>query len=340
MMRTLIRTLGLLAVISFSAGCDSGRIVLFEGRTMGTTFHIKVVVPHFKKTSHLNKRIEQRLLEINQSMSTYIPTSEISRFNNSLQTNQPICVSNDFFNVLTVSADLYKMTQGAWDGTVRPLVALWGFNRKKPIEKIPSQEQIDHVLEDIGFDKIFIQPDQCLIKRNPRIALDLGSIAKGFGVDQIADLLLNQGFANFLVEIGGEVMAAGLRPDGRPWQIGVNTPLKEAAYDQVYQMVPLKDQALATSGDYRQFFEKNGRRYSHVIDPRTGYPVQNNVVSASVVASDCTFADGLATALMVMGPDEGLALVERLKNVECLIVTQAQDGHLHNHYSSGFQMAK
>ncbi len=305
---------------------------------MGTTYHIKVVASYFKQTGHLKKEIEQRLREINQSMSTYIPDSEISRFNNALQDDLPICISNDFYKVLTVSATLYQMTQGAWDGTVRPLIALWGFASNKKTEHIPTQQEINTILQNIGFDKLIIKDNQCLLKKNPQLALDLGSIAKGFGTDQIAAMLRKQGFDNFLVEIGGEVYASGVRHDGQKWRIGVNTPLKEAVYNQVYKMVTLKNKALATSGDYRNFFEKGGRRYSHVLDPRTGYPVQNGVISVSVMANDCTFADGLATALMVMGPSDGLALVKRLNDVECLIVTQSEDGGLNNYYSAGFSV--
>jgi len=334
-MRIIIRTLGLLAVISLIAGCGN-KEVRFSGRTMGTVFHIKVVSSCFKPTDHLKKKIEQRLREINQSMSTYIPDSEISRFNNVSQTDRPFCISNDFYNVLTVSASLYQMTQGAWDGTVRPLVALWGFSSRKKTDRVPAQEEINSILQNIGFDKIIIKANQCLIKKNPQIALDLGSIAKGFGTDQIAAMLRREGFDNFLVEIGGEVYASGVRQDGQKWRIGVNTPSKEAAYNQVYKMVTLEDKAMATSGDYRQFFEIDGRRYSHVLDPRTGYPVQNGVASVSVMANDCTFADGLATALMVMGPGDGLALVKRLNDVECLIVTQSTDGRFNNYYSPGF----
>ncbi len=335
--RIIIRTLGLLAILGVLAGCGN-KEVRFSGRTMGTVYHIKVVAPYFKQTAYLKKEIEQRLREINRSMSTYIPDSEISRFNNALQVDLPICISNDFYHVLTVSATLYHITQGAWDGTVRPLIALWGFDSSKKTERIPAQEEIDTVLQNIGFDKIIIKDNQCLIKKNPQIALDLGSIAKGFGSDQIAAMLRKQGFDNFLVEIGGEVYASGVRQDGQKWRIGVNTPLKEAAYNQVYKMVVLKNKALATSGDYRKFFVKNGQHYSHVLDPRTGYPVQNGVISVSVMADDCTFADGLATALMVMGYSDGLALVKRLDDVECLIVTQSENGRLNNYYSPGFSV--
>ncbi|MDM8540475.1 FAD:protein FMN transferase [Desulfococcaceae bacterium HSG9] len=336
-MRMIIRILGLLAVLGLLAGCGS-KEVRFSGRTMGTAYHIKVVVPYFKQAAYLKKEIEQRLREINQSMSTYIPDSEISRFNNISQVDRQFCISNDFYYVLTVSTTLYQVTQGAWDGTVRPLVALWGFGDDKETQRIPAQDEIDTVLQNTGFDKIIIKDNQCIIKKNPQIALDLGSIAKGFGTDQIAEMLMKQGFDNFLVEIGGEVYASGVRQDGRAWRIGVNTPLKEAAYNQVYKMVKLKNKSLATSGDYRNFFEKGGQRYSHVLDPRTGYPVQNGVISVSVMADDCTFADGLATALMVMGADEGLALVKRLDDVECMIVAQSEDGNLNDYYSPGFSV--
>ena len=336
-MRIIIRTLGLLAILGLLAGCGS-KEVRFSGRTMGTVYHIKVVAPYFKQTAFLKKEIEQRLREINLSMSTYIPDSEISRFNNISQVDRPICISNDFYYVLTVSARLYQITHRAWDGTVRPLIALWGFDIPEKTERIPAQKEIDTVLQNIGFDNIIIQDNQCLIKKNPQIALDLGSIAKGFGTDQIAAMLRKQGFDNFLVEIGGEVYASGVRQNGHEWRIGVNTPLKEAAYNQVYKMVTLKNKALATSGDYRKFFVKSGQRYSHVLDPRTGYPVQNGVISVSVMADDCTLADGLATALMVMGPDDGLALVKHLDGVECMLVTQSDDGHLNNYYSSGFNV--
>jgi len=340
-MRIIIRTFGLLAVFGLmTAGCGSSKEVRFSGRTMGTVYHIKVVASCFKPTGHLKKKIEQRLREINRSMSTYIPDSEISRFNHASSNNAPFCISTDFYNVLTVSRTLYQMTQGAWDGTVRPLVSLWGFGGRKKLKRVPTREEINAALQNIGFDMIIIEKNQCLIKKNPRIALDLGSIAKGFGTDQIAALLRKQGFDNFLVEIGGEVYASGVRQDGQKWRIGVNTPSEAAAYNQVYKMVPLKNKALATSGDYRQFFEKDGRRYSHVLDPRTGYPVQNGVISVSVMANDCTFADGLATALMVMGAGDGLALVKHLNGVECLIVTRSTDGRLKNYYSPGFRVEK
>ncbi|MBT8363399.1 MAG: FAD:protein FMN transferase [Deltaproteobacteria bacterium] len=155
-------------------------------------------------------------------------------------------------------------------------------------------------------------------------------------MDQVSELVAAAGYKNYLVEIGGEVYAAGLRPDGQRWRVGINRPQKDAAFNAVYRVVSLFNQAFATSGDYRNFFEINGVRYSHVIDPRSGYPVSNGVVSVSIIADNCTLADGLATAIMVMGAEKGIRLVDRLSNVEAFIVVEASDGSLADFSSQGF----
>jgi thiamine biosynthesis lipoprotein len=191
-------------------------------------------------------------------------------------------------------------------------------------------------LANIGFNQIEISADRSLIKNKASISLDLASIAKGYGVDAVAVLIRESGIDNFLVEIGGEVLAAGKRKDGHRWRVGINQPLNNAAYDKIYKIVNLHDKAMATSGDYRIFFESGGKRYSHVMDPRTGYPVSNGVVSVSIVADTCTFADGMATALIVLGPQRGLDLINGLDNVESLIVVQQQNGVLVDYYSQGF----
>jgi thiamine biosynthesis lipoprotein len=176
-----------------------------------------------------------------------------------------------------------------------------------------------------------------LSKTRPSVSLDLASVAKGYGVDAIAALIRNRGFSDYLVEIGGEVYAAGVRIDGQPWRIGINKPDSGAPFDQVYRVVTLQDRAFATSGDYRNYFEIDGRRYAHIIDPRTGYPVSNGVISVSVTAETCALADGLATALVVMGPSAGLDLVNRLPGVECLIITRDDQNRLHDFTSQGFR---
>jgi thiamine biosynthesis lipoprotein len=174
------------------------------------------------------------------------------------------------------------------------------------------------------------------VKTLATVTLDLNSIAKGFAVDRISGLLAAGGHKNYLVEIGGEIYAAGVRADGKNWRVGINRPQPDAAIDEVYKAVSLANRAFATSGDYRNFFEIDGVRYSHVIDPRTGYPVSNGVVSVSIIADNCTLADGLATAVMVMGPEKGIQLVNQLNNVECLIIVETPASRLLDFYSPGF----
>ncbi len=321
---------------ALGAGCGSKKQeVLIEGKTMGTAFHIKVVTS--ERTGELEEKIKQRLKEINRSMSTFDPDSEISRFNRISDTETRFPVSQDFMNVMTVAAELYSMTEGAWDGTVDPLINLWGFGRKEKKHRVPESEEIQALFPHIGFHLIEISANT-LRKTDPGVTLDLASIAKGYGVDQVARVIAESGIKDFLVEIGGEIYASGLRLDGKKWRIGINRPKTDAAFDDVYRTSDLQDKGFATSGDYRNFFLMDGKRYSHVIDPRTGYAVSNHVVSASVIADTCTFADGLATALMVMGAEKSLELVNALKNVECLVITEEPDGSLKDHLSKGFEM--
>ena len=206
---------------------------------------------------------------------------------------------------------------------------------------MPSRNEIERTLKQIGFSSIRIGNTAPYLKKDrPNVSLDLGSIAKGYGVDQVAGLIRQRGYRNFLVEIGGEVYVSGRRKDGAPWRIGINQPAPDAPLDRVYRVVSLQNQAMASSGDYRNFFIKDGVRYSHILDPRTGYPVRNSVVSASVTADTCTVADGLATALVVLGPERAVALVEQLHSVECLLVSQEPGGKLIDRASGGFPMAR
>ena len=310
--------------------------VVFTGRTMGTNYQVKIVTGYFSGPKGLQQKIDTRLDEINQRMSTYRPDSEISRVNDLQTAGEPFSISDDFMQVMRVSRRIFEMSGGAWDGTVDPLVQLWGFGRGNKKPAVPDKDALGAQLKNVGFDFIRITDEGALVKTHPAVSLNLGSIAKGFGVDQIVALLQAEGYSNFLVEIGGEVYAAGTRIDGKPWRIGVSHPDKNAPVNKVYRVAELRNRALATSGDYRNFVEIDGRLFSHVIDPRTGYPVANGVVSVSVTADNCTLADGLATAVMVMGHQKGLALVERIDGAECLIVVQAADGSLIDHASKGF----
>jgi thiamine biosynthesis lipoprotein len=237
---------------------------------------------------------------------------------------------------MTVAQHIYELTGGAWDGTIEPIVNLWGFGNSENKKRIPEKLEIDALLADIGFNNIEMSANRYLVKRKASIALDFASIAKGYGVDQVAVLIRMDGIINYLVEIGGEVFAQGLRKDGKKWKIGINNPRKDSPIDQVYKAVSIRDKGFATSGDYRIYFECKGKRFSHILDPRNGYPITNGVVSVSIVADTCTFADGLATAVMVLGHKKGIELVNSLSNTECLIVVRADDETLTDYYSKGF----
>ncbi len=327
------------ALCVLSSGCDRKREHQIQGRTMGTTYHIKIVTDYFQNISELNEKIEKRLEDINAAMSTYQKDSEISRFNEFNQTGRKFRISEDFYRVMKTAQAIHRLSGGAWDGTVNPLVDLWGFGREGPKNKIPSENEISAFLADTGFENIVIQEPGFLIKKNASVTLDLSSIAKGYGVDQVADTVRKEGFQNFLVEIGGEVFASGTAKDGNVWRIGINRPQTDAAIDDIYKVVNLHNRAFATSGDYRNFFVVDGVRYSHIIDPRTGYPISSGVVSVTIIADTCTFADGLATAIMVMNPLKGLDLINRLDAVEGLIIVEQLDGRLDDFYSNGFKVA-
>ncbi|MGD8343393.1 MAG: FAD:protein FMN transferase [Desulfobacterales bacterium] len=326
----------ILIVLLITTGAAAQTEHLIAGRTMGTTYHIKVVGGDVEDLSGLKEKIEQRLLEINQIFSTYIKDSEISRFNALQRAGEKVEVSDDFIRVMRVARDIHRLSEGAWDGTVNPLVDLWSFGptRRKP--GMPSADAIEALMFKIGFEHIRIVEPNFLVKDLALVSLDLNAIAKGYAVDQVSQLVAAGGYKDYLVEIGGEIYAAGLRPDGQHWRVGINRPQKDATFNEVYKVVAVFNKAFATSGDYRNFFEINGVRYSHVIDPRSGYPVSNGVVSVSIIADNCTLADGLATAIMVMGAEKGIQLVNRLKNVEGFIVVEKSDGRLVDFTSAGF----
>jgi len=334
----LFKTIPLIFLVLLFSGCGMKKEFEISGKTMGTTYHIKVVAGFLQNTKLLKDEIDMRLDEINESMSTFRKDSEISRFNDYQSVGKKFPISEDFYNVMTVAKTIYEATGGAWDGTVKPLVDLWGFGKSEGKHTIPDKSQVAALLSNIGFNNIEIFSDQYLVKKNPSITLDLASIAKGYGVDQVAAVIRANKINNFLVEIGGEVFAQGHRKDGKRWRIGINRPQKNAPLDQVYKILELQNKGFATSGDYRNYFEVNQKRFSHIIDPRNGFPVDNDVVSVSIIANTCTFADGLATAVMVLGDQKGLDLVNRLDNTECLIVTQNKDGVLIDHFSKGFML--
>ncbi|HKK90451.1 MAG TPA: FAD:protein FMN transferase [Desulfobacteraceae bacterium] len=305
-----------------------------SGQTMGTFYNITIVARKGFDARRCQKRIDAQLQMINQSMSCFDKTSEISRFNRAAP-RVGVKISGDFLAVMEKADRLYTLTNGAWDGTVKPLVDLWGFGTAGELKIVPDRETIQKTLASTGFHHIDIS-GRTLKKRTTPLSLDLGSIAKGYGVDKVASLLKQSGITRFLVEIGGEIYAAGKNGKGAAWKVGISSPEKNGPAGELYKTVSLQDKAIATSGDYRNFITLGDKTWSHIIDPVTGFPVENRVVGASVITGDCTFADGLATALMVMETDRGAALVNSLDNCEAMIIVRDTKGQFQSILSDGF----
>lgn len=312
--------------------------VTLTGRTMGTSYSIILRKGATLDANGMAADVSAKLKRLNAQMSTYQSDSEISHFNQLEVSGQTITVSAEFWSVLQTGDRLHHLTEGAWDGTVFPLITLWGFNAPNGPGAIPDTEKIAAVKRHVGWHLIDSDDPQRLGKKEPAVQLDLASVAKGFAVDQIVALLREQQIPNFLVEIGGEVYAAGVREDGKPWRVGISRPVPGASPGDVYLALWLPDRALATSGDYRIFTTVDGRRYSHILDPRTGFPVNNGIVSVSIVAPNCIMADGLATGIMVMGVEAGMNLINRLPEVEGLMVVRRSGDALTNYASTGFKM--
>ncbi len=319
---------GLLLALLLVSGCDRATPVsvsqMLSGRTMGTTYTI-TIVPQAGMSAlpDIAREIESELAEVNQQMSTYLPTSELSKFN-SLNSTDWFAVSPDTAAVVQTSLAISEQTGGAFDITVGPLVNLWGFGPDGRPKDPPSTEQIDENLARTGYTKLMVRDSPPALRKSlADLYVDLSAIAKGHGVDRVAGVLDALGLANYFIEIGGEVRTKGTRHDGQPWRVGIELPVSNQR--EVLRVVSLSNGSLATSGSYRNFFEMDGQRISHTIDPTTGFPVKNTLVSASVVADTCEFADAIATAMMCLGSEAGLELANT-KQWAVLLVVPTTDG--------------
>ncbi len=270
---------------------------------MGTTYHVTVVDWESSpaERSKLKFEVEGRLAKIDALMSTYKPKSEISRFNRS-RLLTPFPVSPETLIVVEKALEFSRLSDGAFDPTVGGLVDLWGFG-PTPRSDPPKDSEIAAALKTAGYKRLSTRKSPpALIKAVPELEIDLSAIAKGYSVDFVAAALENRGIKNFLVEVGGEVVAKGKNPSGGPWRIGIDKPKENALPgDDLTAIVPLSGRAMATSGSYRNFIKKGGKRLPHFIDPRTGRPVPHTLASASIIAPTCIEADAAATAVMVMG---------------------------------------
>lgn len=299
-------------------------IAEFRGRTMGTTYSVKVVDPPADLEA-LRVEIDAELRRVNSEMSTYLESSEITRFNLSDSTDW-FEVSANFAKVVSMSLELSVATDGAFDVTIGPYIDLWNFGAAERTGDVPSDSELDRVSAWVGYQKLHARTTTpiAIRKDHPRLAIDLSAIAKGHGVDRVIELLVGKGLTNSFVEIGGEVRVVGDK-SGAAWRVGIQMP--DATSNEVMIAHPLNsaEPAMATSGDYRNFFDVDGKRYSHTIDPRTRRPVQHSLASVTVLAASCMMADGWATALTVLGRDGGFEMAKQ-NGVEALLVSRTANG--------------
>ena len=315
--------------------------VELKGETMGTSYTVKIVPRAGDEQDPAGTKagIDAVLQKINVQMSVYDPRSEISRFNRQFS-DEPVEISPEFLHVVDRALHWSEKTSGAFDITVLPVLDLWGFGPghhfPPALESMPSQESIEKALADVGYRNLRAA-GHSLAKSRPGVKIDLGAIAKGYGVDAVCEYLAARGLNDFMVEIGGEVRARGRNRSGSPWRLGIAKPLLGTAPSPATEwVITLDNQAVATSGDYQDYLEIDGQIYSHEMDPRTGRPAHNGIASATVTAPLCIDADALATALMVLEPEKGLALIESLADTEALLIVRGADGRFQIKKTSGF----
>ena len=305
---------------------NSQKYIVNYGFIQGTTYNIK-----YKHNEDIQNKIDSVLHQFDLSLSTYIPNSIISKFNQ----NDSFVIADEYFTrFFKVAMDVSEQTKGAFDITVAPIVNAWGFGftEKQDTDSL----LIDSLIQFTGYKKLKLLKGK-IIKTNPGIMLDGNAIAQGQSVDVIADFLLEQGIENFLVDIGGEIKTKGKNPDNNIWRVGIDKPIENSSEidRQLQAIINISDKSLATSGNYRKFYEKDGVKYSHTIDPQTGYPVHHNLLSATVITDDCIYADAYATAFMVMGLEKAKLFLEENKNIEAYLIYSDEHGNYKVFYTEG-----
>lgn len=296
-----------------------------QGPTMGTTYHITICTPPSDQidAEQLKRDIDQLLVEINQQMSTYIKDSELSQFNQT-GAEEWFTVSPEVVKVVSAGLKLSEDSDGAFDMTVGPLVNLWHFGPDPGKKTLPAKEKIEAARQKVGYQHIEVQPTPPALKKLiPEVYVDLSAIAKGYGVDAVGELLEKRAIENYLVEIGGEMRARGVNQQGQAWKVGIEKPVSESRV--VQKIVPLSNLSMATSGNYRNFFEVDGVSYSHTIDPRTGRPAAHTLASVTVVGKTCMNCDAIATCLMVLGPEAGYNWVKE-RNIAAYFIVKTDAG--------------
>lgn len=294
---------------------------------MGTRYHITVMTTPSVTLSEaeLQQAIDEQLRLLNQQLSTYLTDSELSQLNNAF-VNEAQSVSANLFDVLMLSLELGWLSNGAFDITVGPLVNLWGFGPGgiEQQARVPNESDIVSAKKQVGFQSLEFNILDSAVLKNKDVTIDLSAIAKGFAVDKIAELLSFAGYTDYMVEIGGELRLQGNSPKGQAWKIAIESPIANSI-GQLHQAVNISGASMATSGDYRNFFEVDGKRYSHTIDPTTGYPIDHQLASVTVISDSAAYADGLATAINVLGPEKGMLIAES-QNLAIYMIVNTPEG--------------
>lgn len=329
-MKTTIVAATVAAAVTALSGC-TGNTSTFRSETgfiFGTVYNVK-----YQHPESLKDDITRELQLFDGSLSMFNDTSTISRVNR----NEDIRTDTLFSNVIRRSLEISQATDGCFDITVAPLVNTWGFGFKQDVE--PDSATIDSLMQMVGYDKIQLTPDGRVLKQDPRTMLDCSAIAKGYAVDIIASLLRRKGISNYMVDIGGEVDVAGHNPNGEVWHIGINKPQDDSlsVNSELQTILAVSGVGIATSGNYRNFYYKGGRKYAHTIDPHTGYPVQHSILSATVIASDCMSADAYATSFMVMGLDKAREFLSRHSGIDAYLIYSGDNGEYEVYMSDGMK---
>lgn len=297
------------------------------GSIFGTNYHVKYSSAH-----NLDQEILAELQRVDSALSMFKEESTLSRFNN----NQPYAPNEMFDETMKMAQHISQETKGAFDITVAPLVNAWGFGFKNRDNVTP--QMIDSLLQFVGYTKLKLANKQ-YIKSDSRLSIDMGAIAKGYGVDRVARLLAQKGCKNYVVEVGGEIVVHGRNAEGKPWSLAINRPVENSTpTDQTPQaIIHLSEGGVATSGNYRNFYYKGGRKYAHTIHPHTGYPVNHSLLSATVIAPTCAQADAYATSFMVMGLDKAKQFVEKHRQLEAYFIYADHKGQLQSWASPRMQ---
>jgi thiamine biosynthesis lipoprotein len=327
----------LVLTAALACGGDREAVREFSGPTMGTSYSVKLVAPPLTPDARarIAAAIRDRLAVVDRLMSTWNPDSELSRFNRHGDLS-PFRVSPPTLEVFRIARSVSVLSSGALDVTAGPLIAAWGFGAGASSREPPSAAELARLSPRVGWQRVRIDPaSSSLVKTHPETTCDLSAVAKGYAVDLVGRELAALGYADFLVEVGGELKARGHNARGEPWRVAIESPDARGGAG-IARTVRLRDQAVATSGDYRDFHERDGVRISHIIDPRSGRPIEHGLASVSVVDDAAARADGLATALMVLGPEKGWELAVR-EGLAAYFMVRDVDGTLTARATPGFE---